>query len=69
MKQTEGGGGRVTFRLLDFGMTQGGRHLSRRLSGGAVYLYGRKNLVTLERSSLMKERGNISLDSCAVYLK
>lgn len=34
-----------------------------------VYLYGRRNLVTLERSSLMKERGNISLDSCAVYLK
>lgn len=36
---------------------------------GAVYLYGRRNLVTLERSSLMKERGNISLDSCTVYLK
>lgn len=33
------------------------------------YLYGLRNLVTLERSSLMKERGNISLDSCAVYLK
>ena len=37
--------------------------------GVPVYLYGRRNLVTLERSSLMKERGNISLDSCAVYLK
>lgn len=36
---------------------------------GAVYLYGRRNLVTLERSSLMKERGNISLDSCTEYLK
>lgn len=36
---------------------------------GPVYLYGRRNLETLERSSLMKERGNISLDSAAVYLK
>lgn len=35
----------------------------------SLYLYGRRNLVTLERSSLMKERGNISLDSCTEYLK
>ncbi len=33
------------------------------------YLYGRRNLETLERSSLIKERGNISFDSCTVYLK
>lgn len=43
--------------------------LLTRTADGPVYLYGRRNLETLERSSLMKERGNISLDSAAVYLK
>lgn len=43
--------------------------LLTRTADGSVYLYGRRNLETLERSSLMKERGNISLDSAAVYLK
>lgn len=51
-----------------FGMMQDDRILNGMVEGPA-YLYGRRNLVTLERSSLIKERGNISLDSAAVYLK
>ena len=33
------------------------------------YLYGRRNLETFDRSSFINDLGNISFDSCAVYLK
>lgn len=40
-----------------------------RVARGRAHLYGLKNLDTLERSNRMKDLGNISRDSWAVYLK
>lgn len=69
MQGKERADGEGSILAAGFGMIQDHRGLQPDSEEVPPYLYGRRNLVTLERSSLMKERGNISLDSCAVYLK